>query len=129
MTKQHPQLQDKKSGRTIVPHLEMASNLWTQTIGLMGRKEIAGEGGLYIPHCNAIHTAFVRFPIDVMFLDGDMTVVRLISALPPWRMIGFVRGAKSVVELPAGTLRQKQIEVGQQFVLRLSAPELPNGRT
>lgn len=115
--------------RVVVPHLEVAANLWTQTIGLMGRKEIAVEGGLYIPHCNAIHTAFVRFPIDVIFLDEEMTVVRLISALPPWRVVGFVRGAKSVVELPAGTLRQMQIAVGQHFALHLSAPELPSKRS
>ena len=129
MTNQNAQLQDKKSRRTILTHVEVASNLWTQTIGLMGRKEMGVGRGLYIPHCNAIHTAFVRFPIDVIFLDGEMTVIRLISALPPWRMIGFVRGAKSVVELPAGTLRQKQIAIGQQFALHLSTPELPSGRT
>ena len=129
MTKQNAHLQDKRSPQRIVLNLEIASNLWTQTIGLMGRKEMGVQGGLYIPHCNAIHTAFVRFPIDVIFLDGEMTVVRLISALPPWKVVGFVRGAKSVVELPAGTLRLKQIAVGQQFVLHLSAPELPSGRT
>jgi uncharacterized membrane protein (UPF0127 family) len=129
MKKQLAQLHAVGTGRVIIPHLEVAGSLWAQTVGLMGRKEIAPDAGLLIPRCNAIHTAFVRFPIDVMFLDKDLTAVRLIPALSPWRIIGFVRGANSVVELPAGTLRQKQIVVGQQFALHLSAPERTGERT
>jgi uncharacterized membrane protein (UPF0127 family) len=129
MTKQHAQLRAFKNGRVIIPHLEVAANLWTQTVGLMGRNAIVPDGGLFIPHCNAIHTAFVRFPIDVIFLDEEMKVVRLVPELRPWKIVGFVRGAKSVVELPAGTLRQKQIVVGQQFALHLSAPERTGERT
>ena len=129
MTTQLAQLRIHETGRIVIPHVEVAANLWTQTLGLMGRKEIMPDGGLFIPHCNAIHTAFVRFPIDVIFLDREMKVVRLISALPPWRVIGFVKGAKSVVELPAGMLRQKQIAVGQQFTLHLTAPEPSDVRT
>ena len=117
MKKQNAQLRTLDTGRVIVPCLEVANSLWAQTVGLMGRKEIAPDGGLLIPHCNAIHTAFLRFPIDVIFLDKQLTAVRLIPDLSPWRMIGFVRGAKSVVELPAGSLRQKQIVVGQQFTV------------
>lgn len=128
MNRQNTQLRAIETGRVIIPHLEVADTVWAQTFGLMGRREFAADHGLLIPRCNAIHTAFVRFPIDVIFLDAQLTVVRLISALPPWRIVGFVRGAKSVVELPAGTLRQKQIGVGQQFALHLSAPELPGGR-
>ncbi len=128
MIKQLAQLRASETGHIVIPYMEVATNLWTQTVGLMGRKEFAPDGGLFIPHCNAIHTAFVRFPIDVMFLDEKMRVVRLVPALPPWRMIGFVRGAKSVVELPAGTLRQKQIEAGQQFALHLSATKMSDGR-
>ena len=117
MKKQNVQLRVRETGRVVVPHLEVAASLWAQTIGLMGREGLAADSGLFIPHCNAIHTAFVRIPIDVIFLDGQMTAIRLVSALPPWRMVGFVRGAKAVVELPAGTLRQKQIAVGQQFIV------------
>jgi len=129
MTKQLAQLRTHETDRIVLPHVEVAASLWSQSIGLMGRKEILPESGLYIPHCNAIHTAFLRFPIDVLFLDREMKVVRLITELAPWRVIGFVRGAKSVVELPAGTLNRKRIVVGQQFTLHRSDPELPSGRT
>jgi len=129
MTKQLAQLRTHETGRIVIPHVEVAADLWRQTIGLMGRKEMVPDGGLFIPHCNAIHTAFLRFPIDVLFLDREMKVVRLITELAPWRVIGFVRGAKSVVELPAGTLSRKRIVVGQQFTLHRADPELPSGRT
>lgn len=128
MAKQNAQLREKKTERVVVPSLEVAGSLWAQSVGLMGREVFEAGAGLLIPHCSAIHTAFVRFPIDVIFLDKHLTAVRLVPALAPWRIVGFVRGAKSVVELPAGTLRQKQIVVGQQFTVSLSAPEMPDRR-
>jgi uncharacterized membrane protein (UPF0127 family) len=128
MTAKNAQLRVRETGRVVVAHLEVASSLWTQTVGLMGRQEFAAGSGLLIPHCNAIHTAFVRFPIDVLFLDSQMTVMRLVSALSPWRIVGPVRGAKSVVELPAGTLRQMQIAVGQQFTVSRSDARLSDGQ-
>lgn len=121
MNKPKCRLRDQKTGKIIVPELEVAGSLWAQSIGLMGRRALASNMGLYIPHCNAIHTAFVRFPIDVIFLDSDLNAVRLISALEPWRLIGFVRGAKSVVELPAGTIQRQRIVVGQRFIVDRSA--------
>ena len=117
MKRTNAQLRTVDTDRIVVPQLEVADSLWTQTVGLMGRKGLPLDGGMLIPNCNAIHTAFVRFPIDVLFLDRDLTVVRAISALAPWRIVGFVRGAKSVVELPAGTLRHNRIEVGQRFAV------------
>ena len=128
MKKQNAQLRDRETRRVVVPHLEVAVSLWIQTVGLMGRRELLADAGLFIPHCNAIHTAFVRFPIDVIFLDKQMTAIRLVSVLSPWRVVGFVRGADAVVELPAGTLRQKEIAIGQQFTVHDPARILPDRR-
>lgn len=125
MMEQNVQLRVRETGRVIVARLEVASSLWRQTVGLMGLREFAADSGLWIPHCNAIHTAFVRFPIDVMFLDGQMTAIRLVPALSPWRIVGPLRGAKSVVELPAGSLRQKQIVAGQQFLVYVPDGDVP----
>jgi uncharacterized membrane protein (UPF0127 family) len=129
MKKQYARLCDGETRQVILPNLEVAATLWAQTIGLMGRKELATASGLLIPHCNAIHTAFVRFPIDVLFLDAQSTVIRLVPALAPWRIHGPVRGAKSVVELPTGTLRQKQIVIGQRFTVHHMEAEIPDDRT
>jgi uncharacterized membrane protein (UPF0127 family) len=59
----------------------------------------------------SIHTMFMRFPIDVLFLDADECVLKVVHNLEPWRFAA-ARGAKYVVELPSGTLVRHDIEVG-----------------
>ena len=128
MKRQNGRLRDCETGRIVVPHLEVAASLWAQTRGLIGRAALPAGAGLLIPHCNAIHTAFVRFPIDAAFLDREGTVVKLVSDLPPWRIVGPVRGAKSVVELPAGTLRQQRIAVGGRLSVDTVESSTPGER-
>ncbi len=115
------QFTEAETGRVIVPKLEIARTLWAQTVGLMGRPSLPADTGLLIPRCNSIHTGFVRFPLDIVFLDSDCRVVRIVTSLAPWRIAGPVRGAKSVLELSEGTLRQKQVAVGQRY--RVSYPD------
>ena len=114
------QLADSATGRLVVSSLEIARTLWTQTVGLMGSPGIDDDAGLLILRCNSIHTCFVRFRIDVVFLDEQLRVVRIFPDLAPWRIAGPVRGAKSALELPAGTVRQQHIAVGQRMQLKLS---------
>jgi uncharacterized protein len=84
----------------------------------MGRSELPVGHALYLPGTNGIHMLFMRFPIDCLFLgdaDGEdaQPVVAIRRALPPWRgVVWYVRGAKGVVELPAGALDQAGVRVG-----------------
>jgi uncharacterized membrane protein (UPF0127 family) len=81
--------------------------------GVIGWKELRpGEGVLLRPSF-AIHTAFVRFPIDVVFLDSQMKVVATTTRLRPWR-IAATRRAHSVLELAAGECARLGIQVGDQ---------------
>ncbi|HZN93139.1 MAG TPA: DUF192 domain-containing protein [Myxococcales bacterium] len=80
---------------------------WARTFGarfkgLLGRTGLAPGEGLLIEPCNSIHMFFMRFAIDAVFLDADRRVVRLYPRLPPWAAVPRVRGARSVLELPAG---------------------------
>lgn len=59
---------------------------------------------LHIVPCNSIHTFFMRIPIDALFLDRDGVIVKALEALPPWRVTGVYFSARSVLELPAGTV-------------------------
>jgi uncharacterized membrane protein (UPF0127 family) len=61
----------------------------------------AGEG-LLIKPCRSVHTHFMRFPIDVLFLDRENRVVHVIPAMAPWKLSPNVRAADAVLELPAG---------------------------
>ncbi len=108
------QLRDAQTGEILVPRLEIAATLWQQTVGLMGRREFPSDTGLWLRSCNAIHTFGVRFPIDVLFLDGEGRILRTVSRLHSCRACGPVWRAKTIVELPAGTLTRTALRVGMR---------------
>ncbi|HEY1086862.1 MAG TPA: DUF192 domain-containing protein [Archangium sp.] len=83
--------------------------------GLMGVKELPLGQGLHIAPCNSIHTFFMKIPIDAVFLDASQQVVEICHAMPPWRMSKVFFGAKSVLELPAGTAAASQTQPGDQL--------------
>jgi len=94
--------------------LESATNPWTRFRGLMMRRSIAAGSGMLIRPCSSIHMMFMRFPIDAVFLDDTGHVTRVSRNVRPW--IGFAsggRGAKAVIELPAGGAGN--IEVGDEI--------------
>lgn len=68
--------------------------------GLLGRRTLEPGEGLLLRPAGSVHTAFMRFPIDVVFLDGDCRILRVEANVPPWRLVA-QRGAKAVLELPA----------------------------
>jgi uncharacterized protein len=69
-------------------------------LGLMGRAQIPSGRGLLFTHCSSVHTCFMRFPIDVVYLD-DAGRVQKVSYVWPWR-VSAARGAKAVIEFPLG---------------------------
>ena len=107
-------------GVEIVSDVRLAVSFGERTIGLMGKKTMNPnaslwiQGSRFIP-CNSIHTCFMRFAIDVAFVDRDLKVRAIFKNLPPWRMTRMVVGAQSVFEFAAGTLSRTPIEVGDQL--------------
>ena len=91
-------------GISLVPHLEIADTFLSRAVGLLGRKTLPPGHGLLIRPCASIHTAFMRFPIDVAFLDRQGRVVKVIRNLPPWRMASGGRSACAVLETLGGGL-------------------------
>lgn len=81
-----------------------ADRFLTRLRGLMFQPRLAPGEGLMICPCNAVHTHFMRFPIDVIFLDEEARVVHVIPAMAPWRQTPFVRGAVAVLEVAAGAM-------------------------
>jgi uncharacterized membrane protein (UPF0127 family) len=84
--------------------------------GLLGRAALAAGEGLLIRPASAIHTFFMRFAIDVVFIDRDGVVLRVVPALRPWRLAAR-RGARSVLELPAGEAAARGIGPGDRLDL------------
>ena len=90
-------------GTVVADHLEIADTVWSRFLGLMGRRELPAGHGLLIRPCSSIHMFFMRFALDVLFVDADGRVVRVLHSIRPWRASMPVRGAKAAIELPAGT--------------------------
>jgi uncharacterized membrane protein (UPF0127 family) len=104
-------------GREVAAHVEVAGSFLRRGLGLMFRRELPEGHGLAITPCSSIHMHFMRFPLDVAFLDAEGRVVRAYHGIRPWRISRIVRGARSALELPAGTLAAAGVERGT--VLRL----------
>jgi uncharacterized protein len=84
--------------------------------GLLGRDGLAQREGLLIKPCGSVHTFFMRFPIDVVFLDRELSVVAVRPDVPPWRTAR-ARGAKVVLELAAGEAARVGIAPGMRLRL------------
>lgn len=85
--------------------------------GLIGRGEFLPGSGLLIPDCRCIHTCFMGFPIDAMFVTKENELVKLVERLKPWRLAGAFR-ARHVIELPAGTLARFDLPLGARLKLQ-----------
>ena len=85
--------------------------------GLMGAPGLPAGEGLLLTPAPAIHTAFMRFPIDALFLDANLRVVEIVERLRPWR-IASQRKARAVLELAAGECARRGVEVGDVLELR-----------
>lgn len=95
----------------------VADRLWARVRGLMGARPLEAGQGLWITPCNGIHTFWMGFPLDVVFLNRQMEVVAVQEAMPPWRVGRIVRGASSVLELPSGAIAATGTEPGDRIEL------------
>jgi uncharacterized membrane protein (UPF0127 family) len=84
--------------------VDTADTFWKRALGLMGKPRLEAGRGLLIPRCRSIHTCFMRFPIDVIFLDEQNRTVKIIRNIKPWRLAWGDRKACSVLEVESGWL-------------------------
>ena len=95
----------------------VATSFASRFRGLMGVAELPAGSGLLLPRTRSVHTHFMRFPIDVVFLDDERRIVGIRPALRPWRMAS-ARGARSVLELAAGECDRLGLAEGDALVQR-----------
>jgi uncharacterized membrane protein (UPF0127 family) len=104
-------LRNERTRAVLATRLETAFDARSRRRGLLGRSHLDEGAALIIAPCNAIHTFFMRFPIDVLFAAKDGRVVGLRQGLAPWRVAASLR-ARAVVECPAGVIRASRTELG-----------------
>jgi uncharacterized membrane protein (UPF0127 family) len=110
-------LENSRNGRVVATCLMTAFDSVTRRKGLLGRLFLPEKSALLIAPCNAIHTWFMRFAIDVAFVAPDGRVVQVRAALPSWRIAWALR-AYAVIELPAGALADSSTLPGDLLVIR-----------
>jgi len=94
----------------VAEKVEIAEDFFFRTRGLLGRDKIDEGFALIITRCKQIHTFFMRFPIDVLFVDRGNRVIKTISAMPPSRISGFFWDSHLVIELSAGVIKATQTQ-------------------
>ena len=109
-------LRNSSSGKVIADTVELAVTSETRRRGLLGRDGLAPGHALLIAPCSSIHTWFMHFPIDVIYVRRDGLVLKTRAAIPAWRMsVGF--GAFAVVEMAAGAAAQAGVSAGDRLDL------------
>jgi uncharacterized membrane protein (UPF0127 family) len=106
---------ERDRGETVCARCVLADRPWTRVRGLLGRKRLEADEGVLLRPVGAIHTMFMSFPIDAVFLDHEYSVVKVVENLRPWRFAG-ARGAKAVLELRKGAAARR-LRVGESLVI------------
>jgi len=93
-----------RTGKRLAEKVEKAQSLKARCVGLLGRKDLASGEALWLSPCAQVHTFFMAFPIDVLFLDREGKAVRLCENMVPWRVSPWVWKAAGCLEMKAGSL-------------------------
>ncbi len=110
----------KKEQEVIASEVELADNFLLRAKGLMFSSGIGDRDGLLIEPCNSIHTFFMNYPIDVIFLSSDNKVVKVFKFLKPWRMTRMYFSASKVLEMVAGSLKT-ELNPGDQLDIQCTS--------
>ena len=104
----------RENGEIVCDRCVVADSPVSRMRGLLGRSELRPGEGLLLRPASSIHTFFMRFPIDAVFLDGTLRVLEISDELRPWRAASR-RGARAVLELPAGQSARRGLAVGDSL--------------
>ena len=101
---------------TIASDVNLALTRAERRKGLLGRDSLDPSAALVISPCSSIHTMFMRFPIDVIFVTRDGRVVKVCPHVTPWRLVAGW-GAYATVELPIGAIDRSAVKAGDRLEL------------
>jgi uncharacterized membrane protein (UPF0127 family) len=104
------------NGVVVCERCRIAANPFTRLRGLLGRSSLPSGEGILLRPASSVHTGFMRFAIDVVFLDRELNVLRVVERLAPWRAAAR-RKAHAVLELPAGECARRGLREGDRLEL------------
>ena len=106
---------DERTGSVVAERAGWCANPVSRFNGLMLRKSLPDGEGLILMPCNSVHMALMRFAIDVAFLDRENRIVKIVEDLKPYRISVGGRHAHAAMELPAGTARRFDLQIGDRL--------------
>ncbi len=110
-------------GTVLGSEIELADTPRSRARGLLGTYSLAPGEGMWLTPCRHVHTMGMRYPIDLAFLDCRFRVLRTAENLPPSRISPLVWRARSVLELPAGRLKETNTQLGDVLEIYFSHGE------
>ena len=128
MSRQLLQVINLTRGSEVAAHVRRADGAWSRVVGLLGRRSLAEDEGLFLTPCTSIHTLFMRFPIDILYLNREHAVVKAVKHLRPFRASACLRGAHSILELPTGAIKTSGTQVGDRLVFASTGSGSPPGQ-
>lgn len=117
------QLRKINNQSVIVDQCDVADSFLVRLVGLMGKARLSAQEGMFFPQCSSVHVWFMRFPIDVVFVrkgqkQGEFVVSSVRENVSPWKALPLMDWrASETFELPAGSVRQHGIAVGDQLCI------------
>jgi uncharacterized protein len=105
----------RATGQCLAEEVTLANTFFKRLRGLMFRRSLAESEALWLRPCNGVHTFWMLFAIDVIFLDRQLRIVKLVENMRPFRVASPKLVASSVVEMPAHTIARASLKVGDQL--------------
>ena len=107
-------IKNKTQGTIVADRVRLADTFWQRLKGLLGTRILPLGHGLIIKPCNSVHTFGMDYPIDVLFVDGDHCIIKIVDNMLPGK-VSMATRSKYVVELPAGTGHRTACCVGDRL--------------
>ena len=107
---------NQSRGNVVCDRTEIADTLWRRMRGLLGRASLPAGNGMFFKGESSIHSAFMRFEFDAVFMDRELLVVGLAERIPPWRARA-AKGTRNILELAAGEIARTGVAIGDQLAV------------
>lgn len=108
-------LWNKTQNTLLVDHLQVATTFVDRGVGLLSKSRLGENEGLWIHHCNSIHTFFMKFSIDCIFVNEDLVVDDLVENVKPWKIVLPRWKSRSVFEVSSGFINKSKVKKGDQL--------------
>lgn len=108
-------MQLKRNNEILISELLVARTMWSRMKGLLGTQSLSEKSALWIHQCNSIHTFFMSYAIDCVFLDKELKICSLKKDIKPGRLVLPQLRAKSVIEMKSGQIDKLNLQTGEQL--------------